>query len=293
MIFRGYFPAAVLVLLIGAPCLAQQQSGNAAVGAPPAKKELMLSGGIEHSEKLPSFDERYRPGKAYTPLEGTIQEGQSGVWYKIPAWMAARRWHSEKRTEYYWEDLRTGKVRRDPITLTVRADQAQGWQTDSAGNIWQYSAVPFVSKTENDDEFTAHLISVMEPVEVADGRFVKRSRSVQIDVGKSDNLIRKVEQDEQIHVFTPMQDGLIRCDDSSKVFDMDGNPLRIEKAFEVQTRVTPYSPIATNNGMDVREAFSRYLVEHGMPNLVPPVPHVPVAVPAASPFPSHVAPLVQ
>lgn len=235
----------------------------------PPRKELLLQGGVQHSESLPSFDERFRPGKTYLPLEGIVEQRTTGLWYKIPPWMAAHIWHSETRTEYYWEDLVTGQVRQRPYTITARADQSQGWQTDARGDIWQYSAVPFVTRTEGDDDYTVHFVTLMEPVEVTDSRFIKRSRATQIEVAKKDNVIRKVEQDEQIHIFTPISDGVLRCEDSSKVFDMDGNPIRLEKAYEVQVRTQPYRPVETIRGMNVRENFYQYLKEHQMADLIP------------------------
>lgn len=270
---------------------ASAQSAPPSDAAAPKKKELLLTGGVEHSEKLPSFDERYRPGNQYVPLEGTIAERSVGVWYRIPKWMAAHIWYSEKRTEYYWEDLRTGKIKQEPFTWAARAQQSQGWQTDAKGDIWQYSAVPFITRTDGDDDFTIHLVSSMEPVETTPDRFVKRSRAVQIDVGKKDNIIRKVEQDEQIHIFAPIKDGVLRCDDSSKVFDMDGNPIRVEKAFEVQVRSEPYTPVNFNRGMNVRANFYHYLTEQGLTDLIPDQPD---ALPApVSQFPPEIERLVK
>lgn len=239
---------------------------------PPAPRkpgELLLTGGVQHSDSLPSFDERFRPGKQYLPLEGLVEQRKTGIWYKIPPWMAAHIWHSETRTEYYWQDLTTGKVKDQPYTLTARADQSQGWQTDARGDIWQYSAVPFVTKTDGDYDFTVHFVTLMEPVEITENRFVKRSRAVQIEVGKRDNVIRKVEQDEQIHIFTPISDGVLRCEDSSKVFDMDGNAIRLEKAYEVQVRTQDYAPVDIVRGMNVKANFYVYLTEHGMSDLIP------------------------
>lgn len=285
--------AAATILIFNFSCCAQSPAAADSPAASP-KKTLVLTGGVEHSEKLPSFDERYRPGNQYTPLEGTIAERSVGVWYRIPKWMAAHIWCSEKRTEYYWEDLRTGKIKDAPFTFLARAQQSQGWQTDAKGDIWQYSAVPFITRTDGVDEFTIHLVSSMEPVETTSDRFVKRSRAVQIDVGMNDNVIRKVEQDEQIHIFAPIKDGVLRCDDSSKVFDMDGNPIRIEKAFEVQVRSQPYVPVNFNRGMDMRASFYHYLTEQGLTDLIPDQPaSVPAAAPVSSQFPPEVERLVK
>lgn len=238
----------------------------------PIKKpgHLLLTGGVQHSDSLPSFDEHYRPGNQYVPLEGRVEQRKTGLWYKIPPWMAAHIWHSETRTEFYWEDLKTGQIKERLYTITARADQSQGWQTDAKGDVWQYSAVPFVTRTEGDDDYTIHFVTVMEPVELSENRFVKRSRATQIEVGKRDNIIRKVEQDEQIHVFSPISDGVLRCEDSSKVFDIDGNPIRLEKAYEIQVRMKSYSPVDNVRGMDVRSSFQAYLAEHGMADLIPP-----------------------
>ncbi|MBY0546197.1 MAG: hypothetical protein K2W95_02840 [Candidatus Obscuribacterales bacterium] len=284
----GVFAAAA-ILTVNVSCFAQAPTVSDSAAASP-KKTLVLTGGVEHSEKLPSFDERYRPGNKYIPLEGTIADRNVGIWYRIPKWMAAHIWGSEKRTEYYWEDLRTGKIRQEPFTFLARAQQSQGWQTDAKGDIWQYSAVPFITRTEGVDEFTIHLVSSMEPVETTPDRFVKRSRAVQIDVGVKDNVIRKVEQDEQIHIFAPIRDGVLRCDDSSKVFDMDGNPIRIEKAFEVQVRSQPYVPVNFNRGMDMRASFYHYLTEQGLTNLIP---DQPAEAPVSSQFPPEVERLVK
>lgn len=263
------FAVAVLISAPPVSTLADQVAASSDADGVPAKKELLLTGGVQHSETLPAFDDRFRPGKKYIPLEGLIEQRKQGIWYRIPSWMAARIWHSEKRTEYYWEDLRTGQVKDQPYTLTARADQSQGWQTDARGDIWQYSAVPFITRTEGDDDFTIHYVTVMEPVETTGNRFVKRSRAVQMEVGKGDNIIRKIEQDEQLHVFIPMSDGVLRCEDSSKVFDMNGRPIRLEKAYEVQVRTQPYSPVNLNRGMDVRGMFYQYLRDQGRSDLIP------------------------
>jgi hypothetical protein len=97
------------------------------------------------------------------------------------------------------------------------------------------------------------------PLESSEKYFVRRSLDTQIRVDKMTGRIKAVESGEQLTTYTPEQDGLVKRESSSKVFDDQGRPLLLGKSFSYETRIAPFAPQDTYQGTDVKQLFQQFM----------------------------------
>jgi len=260
-------PAIALSLAcIRANCESEQQRSTDTPKQTP-KTGYFLRGSVEHQESMPAVQDDLQPGKTYQ--EANVEQViPADKWYRVPDWLAGD-WHNDTRTNYYWQDLTTGDIDHSVKDIVSRGDETIGWQPDRDGNIWQYQSAPYSHRTEGEDTYVVHQIKSYEPVEMQENKFVDRSVSVQINVKRRTGKILWVAQVEQLHIYTPMSPTEVRREDSSKVFDMNGQPLRLEKAYEIETQTTKFRPVNFYHGKNVKQLFADWLATNGMNDLIP------------------------
>lgn len=231
--------------------------------------ELVLTGGIQHSERLDEVDDKLSAGRKFSESNLPKWDDSPGRWYSIPFWMAGKIWQANQRTRYFVEDLNTLQTDLQPETYVDQDSETLGWQVDGQGGIWQYDARPFIKVSQGQNTRTYHLNYKVEPLAISDRQFGQKVTSTQIKVDDRTNIIQWVLQVETIRTFSPVAEGQIRVDESSKIFDGDGAPSTLQKAYYFERRIEPFLAIDTYNGRDLRESFCSFLQKVGRPDLLP------------------------
>jgi hypothetical protein len=239
---------------------------SGAVGAP-AKR--LLQGNVEHSEVLPSLDERLKPGADYDE-NVLLQLGTAANddWYWIPSWYAGKR-HTEEALIVYRHDYNTG-ISTNPMQRQLeRQDSISGYQRDRNGGIWDFNNTPYIQHVDSGLMYAVLYIKKMTPIEVSDHRIVLKYEEISVSYSKRNNKILESVQQEQINTITPLQPGAIRADISVKSFGWDGQPQRSEQSVIFANIVEPFHAMDALNDKDLRLLFRDYLVSHRKEELIP------------------------
>jgi hypothetical protein len=221
---------------------------------------LMLQAQVEHSERLQPVSNALAPGEVYDPrnLPTLPDSSAANHWYKVPRWLAGK-WHKDSQTDYYRYDYTAKQTDTTTRVTEARGDGIWGTQIDDQGQIWQFNPAPFVTTLDGGDQTVVQIVTISEPVEDTDQYFVRRSVDTQIKVDKASNVIKAVESGEQITAYVAEENGLIKRESSSKVFDRFGQPLVLGKSFSYEKRIADFAPQDNYQGKDLRAMFQEFL----------------------------------
>ena len=81
--------------------------------------------------------------------------------------------------------------------------------------------------------------------------------------------IKSVKQAEEIEVFTPVEDGLVRAKGSLKIFSRDGDPELLEKTDMLVKRTAKFEEKDRAGDLDLKPLFREFLTKTGRPDLLP------------------------
>lgn len=213
---------------------------------------------VAHSEYMPALDKSLAPGQVFEESKLPGGGSPANSWYSIPVWLAGT-WHKETQTDYYLYNFVTGVTDNQPKTEIARSNGVWGTQVDKSGTIWQYNPAPYSDTVDGGTDWIIQNIRKSEPLESNNARFVKRTVDTQLRVNKSTGRILSVETGEQITTYTPLMDGTVRRDGSSKVFGTDGRPLMLAKSVTFEQRVAGFKPNDTYRGLDMKRLFRDFL----------------------------------
>jgi hypothetical protein len=242
-------------------------NGDSASGGRPQKRTLQ--GGVNHSEQLPSLQESLKPGSAYSD-DLLLKNGAetNDLWYYIPEWYAGTR-HVDENFIFYRYDYRTKEESQPMLRQLNRQDSTSGCLQDRKGGIWDFKHTPIIQHVESDAVNAVLFVRKFTPLAGNADRLVLKYDEVSISISKKSNKIVEVVQQEQINTITCPQPGTLRVDASTKSFDWDGSPRRLEQAVMVSKITKPFEPREVLNGVDLRQSFKDYLVSHNLADLVP------------------------
>src|SRR5262249_29648019 len=156
----------------------------------------------------------------------------------IPTWLSGS-WHKETQTDYFRYNYLDNTADHTPRVQRAVSDGVWGTQQDSKGNVWQFDPVPYSDIVDGGEDTIVQIIRAVEPLEISDQRFVRRSINTQLRVDRASGKIKSAETGEQITVFTPESDVLLKRQTSSKVFDHTGKALLRGKSLAYETRTGP------------------------------------------------------
>lgn len=215
---------------------------------------------VSHAEYMPALDKSLAPGQVYeeSSLKGAASSSKQNNWYSIPSWLAGT-WHKETQTDYYLYNFVTGTTDNRTKTELARSNGTWGTQIDRSGTIWQYNPAPYSDTVDGGTDWIIQNIRTSEPLESNNTRFVKRTVDTQLRVNKGTGRIVSVETGEQITTYTPLMDGTVRRDGSSKVFGTDGRPLMLAKSVTFEQRISDFKPNDNYRGLDMKRLFRDFL----------------------------------
>ncbi len=235
----------------------------------PGSKKPILQGGINHAEELPALEDTLRPGRIFSDdLLIKAGTGTNDLWFYIPSWFAGTR-HSEECLVMYRYDYKTGQTTTPMQWQLNRQDSTSGYLQDRNGGIWDYHALPSIQHVESDQVNAILYVKKITPLMGNQDKLVIKYEELSVSVNKRTNKILQVLQQEQINTITSPTPGDLKIEISVKVFDFDGNPLRLEQSDMTLKMTKPFERKETYNGVDLKRSFRDYLISHHMENLVP------------------------
>jgi hypothetical protein len=209
--------------------------------------------------KVEAADQKFRPRKLFSAVDLPAEDTEDG-WYRIPYWRAGK-YHREKQTNH--------SVTGD-VTIVSRVDHVYGMQQDKAGGIWHHRSWPHITRVETDKYDEYKIINKYEPIEGAPNEFAFKVSTTDIDVDKKTGKIAQVSRQEEIHKYTPGENGIAIGDVEWQGYTADGNPnTQVERSSVEEEQVEPFRVINNWRGKDLRESFRKFLMSHGKADLVP------------------------
>jgi hypothetical protein len=221
---------------------------------------LVLEANVEHSDRLAPVNEALAPGQPFDRdnLPSFANNTPSNRWYHVPGWLVGK-WHKDTQTDYYQYDYRSGATDVNTKILEAKADATWGTQADPRGQIWQFDPAPYVTTVDAGDQLVVQIVRLSEPVDEAATHFVRRSVDVQIRVDKATNIIKSVQAAEEITVYLPEGNGLVKRECSAKVSDRFGQPVLLAKSFSYERQVAGFVPEAVYKDRELRPLFEQFL----------------------------------
>lgn len=230
-------------------------------------KPLLLTGGIEHSERLQPVAQQLLPGSVFTN-QSIPQIDPTNDWYWIPPWYAGQK-HSDYERVLQDVDFRSGQEIEPNSLVTNRQDLFIGFQADKNGQIWEYKRAPYTATVEADGYFQTMYVQVRDPILVNQDKVVIRLVQTSIMVDKATRRIIKTEQQEQFNTYVPVSQGVVNVRTSIKSFGADGAPLVQEESAKVVIDKAPFQPVDFYQGKDMRALFRDFMLARGYGSLLP------------------------
>jgi hypothetical protein len=232
-----------------------------------------LFGGVAHSEFVPPVRTRYPMASlsAETPKLGAIEQRTESApsrkieWIELPRWMAGK-WTKQGDLTVSYTDLRTGATTpmnewtQDVMTVTW------GNQIDGRGNIWHGYVVPSDRDSQSNGRAVKFTIVSIKPEVASSNQLIGRSHFI-VTESLGTQIVDSFQQ-ECLNDYLLLASGEIENHSSNRDFTNEGQPIREGMLISRFTKVAPFVPAATLNGVDLLKSLNDHLRTHHMSDLV-------------------------
>ncbi len=228
----------------------------------------MLQGNVSHSENLPELDPHICIGAQFD--ENMLPKPvQNDDWYQIPYWFAGKFAMSEKTIVSYYS-YKTDTQTQPNRTIPYEFSSVHGCQIDSLNTVWDCSRVPHICRARGSNFIDIAYVYSQQAIEVNSDRVIFKSAGYGIRVSTGSNrIIRIFPQVDWLSTFYPDDEGHIKRELISIVYDRYGNAITRGVETSILTKTEPFHRVDMFNSKDLRESFRTYLISQGLANLVP------------------------
>jgi hypothetical protein len=215
-------------------------------------KRSKLKASVSLNEYFPPLPEALRPGAIFN-VENIEEPSASkeDLWYMVPSWIAGEYSYGQTTT-YLTKDMKTGiETHVSQTRAGLAHGRNRGIIVDKAGNIWQRAygggivdpTNPYIKDgvqlKKYDDELFGMIISP--------DRYVENSAGVEFFVDTASGKISETMRWERIRDFNLEKDGSVTVDVSEETFDIDGNPIRMNKARGTMLKRNAFVPLTSSS----------------------------------------------
>jgi hypothetical protein len=186
-------------------------------------------------------------------------------WHQIPKWMAGT-WNKKGDQTTSYTDFRTGLT--TPTNEWTEDDMNVTWghQFDRQGNIWQAFFLPWERDAISGGKAVKFVIVSLKAEMISSDQLVSRVHSIVSEsVGSQ---VVDVYQQESLNDFVLLPSGQLENHSSDRNFTYEGRPIREGALVSLFTKIRPFEPVATHNGVDLLKSLNEYLIAHNMSQLV-------------------------
>ena len=218
-----------------------------------------------NSDRLAALPPGLRVGTIFD--KNSLHSGLDNLdWFKIPSWMAGR-WMRTKQAVMWMENYVTGEERNEPSTIPKIEYADLGAQYDNQHNIWNACLVKSTVEETYDGILRVRLVRTQEPRVVSNQKVVLRDVYVGLKVNKETNIITECQQVETITTYVPINENTMTTTMSVEIFGEEGLPIRLQENVALDRRVSPFAPIDSFNGADIKNSFLDFLKSKGLSDM--------------------------
>lgn len=227
---------------------------------PATEKRKELSAEAKVSREPPVAKKQTTLAQSVGTLESPMVE-----WIQVPKWMAGT-WNKKGDQTISLTDLRTGVTRAVNEWTEDDATATWGCQYDREGNIWHANFLPLERDAVSSGRTVKFVIVSLKPELRTADQLVGRVHSI-VTESVGSQIINEYQQ-ESLNDYILLPSGQLQNRSSNRDFTYAGQPTKEGELVSLFTRVRPFVPEATHNGIDLLKSLNEYLVAHNMSQLV-------------------------
>lgn len=223
-----------------------------------------IYGDVQHQEVLPPLPSQFQEGATYS-------DSPSGVtvdWFPIPPWMAGS-WIKQGDNETFVMNLKTGAQSEGRTFVPNVVSLSFGHQLDARGTVWHANVLPFRADGHRGNLDDHRFVSSERCLRTDPSSVSLQVRSFVVTVDSRSQKVKQSKQQEEVIGIAPIDPRTIRTQSSTRIYDGNGNPMFQTRSFTDRSKTAEFSPVASINGIDLKQSLARYLLDHDMSNLVP------------------------
>lgn len=223
-----------------------------------------LQGGVQHSEYLPKMPPQLQAGNRYQEMQG---QPTSIVWYPLPKWLAGK-YQSDYITNQVTEVYSSAAQPHSPYGKMKHIENF-GLQLDSTGRVWHADFLPHIALWQGNRTEVQTTIA-KQCVTSNENTLVLRIHNHCVFLNPSTQRIVYAEQVEGYKTITLMnQNGDLSIWDDIKEYDCSGAPIDRYVARSAMHRTEAFSPMSSENGIDLQSSLAQYLTSINRQDLLP------------------------
>ncbi len=215
------------------------------------------------SKKVPPLPMKLRAGNIFNeknlPATDKITK-----WYIIPRWIAGN-WHRKYETI-----LTRDKVILPSQPILSQTDYQMGVQKDKHGNIWTLYQTPKISGIDSDKEQVKNITMDLKILNTKNNNLILKTRSFQIYIDKATNRINKVQQNEIVSIYSPINSKQFQSLSRVDWYNGEGFLIANDERMSTIDKIKDFENINNlENGFDAKNNFKKILTKFGLVSLIP------------------------
>lgn len=223
-------------------------------------------GSYPFAETIDEMPEELHPGQVYKGYPNW-KMNEIG-WAAIPTWMAGN-WKSTDTRIIKTYKHADGTVYGIPTSVRNTTSAHFGDQVDSRGTVWMGLITPYVVNETTDADNDAQDIIGMRPLEVQDGQVALWQRILHVVYSPSDNIIKKAFTEERVSELSLIRPGMMQARVTFRNYDEHGEATWTVSALRIMRQVSPFRPLATRLGVNIKNSLYAYFRNTGNQVLIP------------------------
>jgi len=223
-------------------------------------------GSYPFADTIDELPEELHPGQVY---KGYPNWKMNEIhWAAIPTWMAGNWKATDTRIikTFKHED---GTLRTIPTSVRNTTSAHFGDQVDSRGTIWMGLITPYVVNETIEGINDAQDVIGMRPLDVQDGQVTVWQRIMHVVYDPNDNIIKDSYTEERVSELTLMRPGMMQARITYRNYNFNGESSWTISAIRIMRLVSPFKPLATRLGVNIKNSLYAYFRNTGNQALIP------------------------
>ncbi len=215
------------------------------------------------SKKIPPLPVNLREGNVFNEKNLPATD-KNTKWYVIPKWIAGV-WHRKYETI-----LTRDEVVMPAQPILSQTDYQMGVQKDKNGNIWTLYQTPKISTIDSDKEQVKNITMDLKILNTKNNKLILKTRSFQIYIDKATNRINKVQQNEIVSIYSPINSKQFQSLSRVDWYNGEGFLIANDERISTIDKVKDFENINNlENGYDAKDNFRKLLTKFGLVSLIP------------------------
>jgi len=227
-----------------------------------------LESACAHSDKLSSVTARLKIG-AELKAEDRPSPPCTGLWFRVPKWVAGV-WKPGPDDVFTFKTDYTQRIGAKTKTDDKEAVEPLrvGHGRDLTGQVWHFECIPSCGIEKLTPGDNLYLFPQEAQMQQFSGKVVFKEKFIAVELAPNTTPAKIINttQHEYIVGFSRYGDNGITVEESEKVFDESGAPLRL---LTVERKYGLQEPFAPPTDATMISSFEQFLKSNGMADRVP------------------------